>query len=67
MMIEILAQIRGDNFEAGIVLRNDKVIEAAPIVAYMKRGKWTRQQVRDYCKKRRWEISVVHEIRSASK
>jgi hypothetical protein len=62
MRTEILAQIRGDKFYAGIVLWNGQVVEAAPIVSYMKRGKWTRERVRDYCKKKGWQISVVHEM-----
>jgi hypothetical protein len=61
-VIEILAQIssRKPQFCAGIVLWDDKVIEAAPIVGYMKR--WSRDRVRAYCKTRGWEISVIHEV-----
>lgn len=60
-MIEILAQIHATKgFTAGIVLWDDVVIEAAPIVRYMK--KWTRARVREYCSQRGWEISVVHRI-----
>jgi hypothetical protein len=58
-MIEILAQIEGDKFRAGVVLWNDVVIEAAPIVGYMKKQKWTRDQVRKYCERKGWKISVV--------
>jgi hypothetical protein len=62
-MIEILAQITSTKpkFCAGIVLFDDVVVEAAPIVKYMK--KWSRDQVREYCKKRGWEISIVHEMK----
>jgi hypothetical protein len=62
-VIETLAQIRADHFTAGLVLWDDVVIEAAPIIGYMKKGKWTRTKVRDYCKAKGWEISVVHELR----
>lgn len=62
-MIEVLAQIQGDRFTAGIVLWDDVVVEAAPIVGYMKRQKWTRGRVREYCRKNGWRVSVVHEIR----
>lgn len=58
-MIEILASIRGDKFTAGVVLWDDVVIEAAPIVGYMKKQKWNRDRVRDYCAAKGWEISVV--------
>ena len=63
-MIEILAQIRAPHFTAGIVLWDDQVVEAAPIVGYMKKGRWTRDVVRDYCKRKGWEISVIHEVRA---
>lgn len=66
-MIEILAQIRAEGpkpFTAGIVLWDDKVVEAAPIVRYMK--KKSRDWVRDYCKQRGWSISVVHQMERAN-
>jgi hypothetical protein len=44
VITETLAQIRGANFTAGIVLFDDKVVETAPIVRYM-RG-WSRDRVR---------------------
>jgi hypothetical protein len=65
-VIEILAQIKAPKprpFTAGIVLWDDEVVEAAPIVGFMKRGRWTRAVVRDYCQRKGWEISVVHQIR----
>jgi hypothetical protein len=63
-VIELLAQIEGKNdqgksFHAGIVLWDDVVIEAAPIVGFMKRKKWTRDLVRDHCQRKGWTISVV--------
>lgn len=65
-MIEILAWIDArtgpKRFTAGIVLWDDIVIEAAPIVHYMKRQKWTRDRVRQYCAEKGWEISVVHQV-----
>ncbi len=63
-MVEILAQIKSEKrqpkFVAGIVLHDDVVVEAAPIVGYMKKDKWTRTDVREYCKKRGWEVQVIH-------
>lgn len=61
-MTEILAAIDAPHFYAGIVLHDGVVIEAADIVAYMKRRRWTRAQVRDYCKQKDWKISVVWEM-----
>ena len=52
MVTEILAQITGGNFCAGIYLVDDRVTEAAPIVARMKG--WTRDRVRQYCSEKGW-------------
>ena len=59
-MIEILAAIDAPHFFAGIVLQDDRVVEAADIVKYMR--KWSRAKVRDYCKKKNWKISIVWEM-----
>ena len=61
-VIEILAQIKAPHFTAGIVLWDDEVVEAAPIVGYMKKGKWTRAVVRDYVARKGWTISVIHQV-----
>lgn len=61
-MIEILAQISAPHFTAGVVLWDDKVIEAASIIFYMKKGKWTRNRVRAYCLQKGWKIEVVHKL-----
>lgn len=60
-MIETLAMIEAPHFTAGIVVRDDVVVEAADIVKYMARNKWTRAQVRAYCARKQWRISVVSE------
>jgi hypothetical protein len=60
---ETLAQITAPKpraFCAGIVLWDDKVIEAAPIVKYMKG--WTRDRVRTYCARCGWKVEVIHEL-----
>ena len=70
-MIETLAQIdcpdrpKRKGFNAGIVLQDDVVVEAAPIVGFMKKQKWTRGRVRDYCRQRGWSVSVVWEMQRA--
>lgn len=60
-MIDILAEIDGKDargrFTCGIVLRDDKVIEAAPKLKWVKG--WTRDAVRAYCRDRGWSVSVV--------
>lgn len=63
LVTEVLACIRAAHFTAGVVLWDDKVVEAAPIVGYMKKQKWSRDRVRSYCKDKGWEISVVYETR----
>lgn len=68
-MIELLAQISAPKprpFTAGLVLWNDIVVEAAPIIGFMKCGKWTRARVREYCQTKGWTVSVVHELRRGS-
>jgi hypothetical protein len=57
-MDEMLAAIDAPHFYAGIVLRRDKVVEAANIVRYMKG--WSRDRVRSYCKEKKWKVSVVN-------
>ncbi len=57
---EILASIDAPHFHAGVVLWDDKVIEAAPIVRYMRQ--WTRARVREYCRQKGWKVSVVYEM-----
>jgi hypothetical protein len=59
-VIEILAAIDAPHFFAGTVLHDDKVVEAADIVKYMKR--WPRWRVRKYCKTKGWKVSVVYEM-----
>jgi len=65
-MIEILAQIdapkntKDGGFCVGIVLWDDRVVEASGVIKYMR--KWSRDQVRDYCVKRGWTITVVHRL-----
>jgi len=65
-MNEILAVIEWSTttnyFHAGIVLRDDKVIEAAPVIKFMKG--WTRSKVRSYVNARGWKVSVVSETAS---
>jgi protein subunit release factor A len=56
----ILAQITAPHFCAGLVLDDDeRVVEAAPIIGYMKENRWTRDMVRDYCTRRGWRVAVV--------
>ena len=58
-MIEMIARIEAPHFTAGIVLRNDRVVEAAPIVAYMKTKRWTRGKVKEYCAEKGWKVKAL--------
>jgi hypothetical protein len=58
----ILAQIKAPHFTAGIVLMNDAVTIAAPIVKYM--VGWNRDKVRGYCQQKRWNISIIQQTRT---
>lgn len=65
-MIELLAQIRAPKprpFVAGLVLWDDIVVDAAPILRFMKRSRWTRTKVREYCEAKGWRVSVIREVR----
>jgi hypothetical protein len=60
-MTETLAQVHGPDYVAGIVLWDDKVVEAAPKVKFMKG--WSRDRVRTYCANNKLSVIVVHELR----
>lgn len=57
---ETLAAIDAPHFYAGVVLWDDRVVEAADIVKYMRR--WPRARVRDYCAGKGWKVSVVYQM-----
>lgn len=59
-VIEILAAIDAPHFYAGIVLWDDRVVEAADIVRYMKG--WPRARVREYCRRKAWQIRIVRQV-----
>jgi hypothetical protein len=60
-MRETFAAIVSSYFVAGIVLQDDRVVEAAPIIQYMKKDGWTRKQVCEHVKKKRWSVKVLYE------
>jgi hypothetical protein len=55
----MLAQITAPHLCAGIILRNDVVVDAAPILRWMI-GK-SRDFVRSYCARKGWSVVVVTE------
>jgi len=54
-----LIQITSPYFCAGVVLKNNVCIKAAPIVKYMKYKKWNTEQITDYCRWKKWKIKNV--------
>lgn len=67
LLRELLAVVDAEHFFAGVVLWETpdgvfEVVEAAPILSYMKQQRWTRERVRDYVTKKGWTVSVVHII-----
>lgn len=54
--MKLIASINAPHFYCGIVLIDDRVIRAAPIVKYM--IGWSRNRVREYCTKKCWIIEV---------
>jgi hypothetical protein len=61
-MTETLIQIRCPPpraFTAAIVIDSGRVIQAAPIVEFMKTGKWSYARVLAHCTKKGWEVTTV--------
>ncbi len=54
---EQLLSIDAPHFYCGLVLSNDRVVRAAPIVRYM--VGWPRRRVEGYCRARNWRIETV--------
>lgn len=66
IVIETLAIIETPDgarkrFSAGVILWDSKVVEAAPILRFMKG--WTRDRVRDHCAEKNWAVRVVTETK----
>ena len=56
---EKLIQIDSGYFCAGLVIRKDRIITIAPIMAYMKKNDWTLEQIRQYCIKKKWRLNIL--------
>jgi hypothetical protein len=54
-----LVQISANEFVGGLVLEDNVVTSAAPIVAYMAKQRWTRRRVQDYCRRRGWSFHAI--------
>lgn len=48
--------INSPHFCAAVIVENDRVVRAAPILGYMRAKSWSEQQVLDYCKNKKWEV-----------
>ena len=66
-VLETLAAIDAPHFFAGVVLHGspggdregDRATAAADIIRYMVKQRWDRRQIRAYCIRKGWKISVV--------
>ena len=56
---ETVMQITAPYFCAGIVLRNGRAIDGAPILHYMLSNGWDEEKIRGYCLKKGWSITAV--------
>lgn len=52
-----MLSVTAPRFVAGLILNDDRVTEAAPILRYM--TGWTRARVLSYCRSRRWALTEV--------
>jgi len=64
-VIETLLQITGPHFAAGVVARDGRVIQTAPILARVIRNGMSGGDVAAQCRKMGWSWEIVHKIESA--
>ncbi len=55
--LEHLLAIDAPHFFCGVVLREDRVVQTAPIVRYMLA--WQAQHLKRYCHERGWRVEVI--------
>lgn len=55
-----LYRIKANHFVAGIIAEGNKIVEAAPILAWTIRKKWSVSKLKWYCTKiKKWEIEEL--------
>lgn len=52
-------QITSSYFCAGLVTYDDKVVEAAPIIGYMRSANWDINHVKSYVAKKNWKWEKI--------
>jgi hypothetical protein len=58
-----LFRVESTYFTAGFVTVDGAVTQAAPIIGYILRQKWTEQRALAYFKKKRFKVNVItHQI-----
>lgn len=57
---KIIVHIDAPHFNAGCILlkKNERVIQAAPIIKYM--FNWELDRIKSYCNKKGWKYEVEH-------
>ncbi len=63
-MAKVTLQITARHFCAGLVVTNDVITGAAPILGYMKG--WELERVVAYCRRKDWHIGAVAELVQAA-
>jgi hypothetical protein len=59
----MLFQIKASYFCAGGEIADNRVIDSAPIIQYMKG--WSYKQVYEYCQRKKWEFRMIPDIKKA--
>ncbi len=54
---EVLLAIDAPHFYCGVILRDDRVIQTAPIVRYLLG--WNAQRLKHYCRGRGWRVEAI--------
>lgn len=50
-------QVDAGQFNAGLLMRDRRVVEAPPILKYM--AGWSQDRVESYCSKKSWEVKEI--------
>lgn len=54
-----IISITADHFSAGLVLENDEIVQAAPIVYWMLTNRFNKKDIQNYCRRKKWKCEVV--------
>lgn len=49
-----------------VVLHNNRVSKAPPVLHFMATNRWTQAQVETYCRERGWSYRIAHSAKAAT-